>query len=167
MLNDDLQGMEIWVQEIKQARRKHVIKKDMTRMNEPEYDSDLSDFDKQFFSSSGRFNINQIKSSLQQYNSTRPLKESKKMKPTFSQYNSLNPPKNLPTDSINKNNNFKQSANKTWDLISSPEFKSTKIIEKPNGFEKANLVEDIDEKDSNILSEMFKSSKIDQSKSQE
>ena len=89
------------------------------------------------------------------------------MKPTFSQYNSLNPPKNLPTDSINKNNNFKQSANKTWDLISSPEFKSTKIIEKPNGFEKANLVEDIDEKDSNILSEMFKSSKIDQSKSQE
>jgi hypothetical protein len=64
LINDDLQEMEICVQEIKQARRKHNINIDMTRLNEPEYDSDLSDFDKNFFSSSGRFNINQVQSSL-------------------------------------------------------------------------------------------------------
>lgn len=56
--------MEICVQEIKQARRKFNLKNNMTKMNEPDYDSDLSDFDKQFFTSSGRFNINQIKSSV-------------------------------------------------------------------------------------------------------
>jgi hypothetical protein len=64
LINDDLQEMEICVQEIKQARRKHNINIDMTRLNEPEYDSDLSDFDKNFFSSSGRFNINKVQSSL-------------------------------------------------------------------------------------------------------
>lgn len=64
LINDDLQEMEICVQEIKQARRKFNLKNNMTKMNEPDYDSDLSDFDKQFFTSSGRFNINQIKSSV-------------------------------------------------------------------------------------------------------
>lgn len=63
LINDDLQEMEICLKEIKQARRKFNLKNNMTKMNEPDYDSDLSDFDKQFFILSGRFNINQIKTS--------------------------------------------------------------------------------------------------------
>jgi hypothetical protein len=77
LIQDDLQEMEICVKEIKQARRKYNIKNDLVKMNEPDYDSDLSSFDKQFFSSSGRFNINQIKSSLKQYNESQPLENEK------------------------------------------------------------------------------------------
>jgi hypothetical protein len=48
LIQDDLQEMEICVKEIKQARRKYNIKNDLVKMNEPDYDSDLSSFDKQF-----------------------------------------------------------------------------------------------------------------------
>jgi len=114
VLNDDLQEMEICVHEIKQARRKHNIKNDMTKMNEPEYDSDLSDYDQQFFSSSGRININQVKSSLQQYHSTKPMKESSIIQPTYSQYTSLQVAQNESAEGIKKEGNaFKKLANKT------------------------------------------------------
>lgn len=73
-MKDDLQEMEICVQELKQAKRKYYLKNDMARMEDPDNDSDLSDFDKQFFSSSGRFNINQIKGSFKNYRDALPQK---------------------------------------------------------------------------------------------
>jgi hypothetical protein len=82
--------MEICVQEIKKARRKHVIKKDMNKMNDSDYNSDLSDTDQLLFSSSGRFNINQIKSSFKKSVAKHKNRVAKKMQPTYSQYNSLN-----------------------------------------------------------------------------
>lgn len=115
LLNDDLQEMEIQVQEIKQARRKYNIQNDMTKMNEPDYDSDLSDFDKQFFSSSGRFNINQVKSSLQFYNSSKPLNASKNpQNKNYTQYSSLKMSKNTPSSTLKENEaSFQKIGNKT------------------------------------------------------
>lgn len=115
LLNDDLQEMEIQVQEIKQARRKYNIQNDMTKMNEPDYDSDLSDFDKQFFSSSGRFNINQVKSSLQFYNSSKPSNASKNpQNKNYTQYSSLKMSKNTPSSTLKENEaSFQKIGNKT------------------------------------------------------
>jgi hypothetical protein len=123
LINDDLQEMEICVQEIKQARRKHNINTDMTRLNEPEYDSDLSDFDKNFFSSSGRFNINKVQSSLACYNSTKSKKKTG-LQQNYSQYSSLNLTKNVPENlkqTKQKPSTIEKIGNKTCNLISSPE----------------------------------------------
>ena len=62
----------------------YKIKKDLAKMNDPDYDSELSDSDQQFFTSSGRFNINQIKSSLNRYQSSQPIKNEYRRYPEYS-----------------------------------------------------------------------------------
>jgi hypothetical protein len=71
-------------------------------MNDPDYDSELSDSDQQFFTSSGRFNINQIKSSLNRFQSTQPIKDAYKEQ---SEYNSFEKNNKLPIDSLNNSQN--------------------------------------------------------------
>lgn len=119
LINDDLQEMEICVQEIKQARRKFNIKNDMAKMNEPDYDSDLSDFDKQFFTSSGRFNINQIKSSFKNYAEAKPKKTSTNEN-YLHQYNLLKLNKQASANSCAEKGNYVKY-NKMGDLSGSGE----------------------------------------------
>ena len=120
LIQDDLQEMEICVKEIKQARRKYNIKNDLVKMNEPDYDSDLSSFDKQFFSSSGRFNINQIKSSLKQYNESQPL-ENEKFNNTTNEHLSTLLKKQPFLENWSKKSKNIDDCNKTWELVASSE----------------------------------------------
>jgi hypothetical protein len=166
LINDDLQEMEICVQEIKQARRKHNINIDMTRLNEPEYDSDLSDFDKNFFSSSGRFNINKVQSSLACYNSTKPKKKTG-LQQNYSQYSSLKLTKNVPENFKNKSkqnpSTIEKLGNKTCNLISSPELTSSKVHNKKRNINlDVTSIEQDHQKNSQTKDIMF-----DQSKSEE
>jgi hypothetical protein len=83
-------------------------------MNEPDYDSDLSDFDKQFFSSSGRFNINQVKSSLQFYNSSKPSNTSSNAQKNYTQYSSLKMSKKTPSNTFKRKEvDFNKIGNRT------------------------------------------------------
>jgi hypothetical protein len=83
-------------------------------MNEPDYDSDLSDFDKQFFSSSGRFNINQVKSSLQFYNSSKPSNTSSNAQKNYTQYSSLKLSKKTPANTVKRKEvDFNKIGNRT------------------------------------------------------
>ena len=76
--------MEMWVHEIKQLRRNFDFANKIAKLNEPEYDSELGDFDNEFFSSTGKINITQIKSSLQKYETRKPTREAP---PNWDAYN--------------------------------------------------------------------------------
>ena len=165
LINDDLQEMEICVQEIKQARRKHNINIDMTRLNEPEYDSDLSDFDKNFFSSSGRFNINKVQSSLAWYNSTKSKKKTG-LQQNYSQYSSLKLTKNVPENLKKTKQNasaIEKIGNKTCNLISSPELTSSKVHNKKRNIHlDVTSIEQDHQKNSHTKDIMFGQSKSEE-----
>lgn len=134
ILNDDLQEMEICVEELKKARRKKVIKKDMGEMNGSEYNSDLSDTDQLLLSNSGRININRIKGSFKKSDPKNKNRKTRKMQPTYSQYNSLNDKKPGQKSQISnftqKSKDLKNLLNQSWEFMKSQLSQKSKVSSK-------------------------------------
>lgn len=149
LIKDEYKEMEIWVQEIKVTHGNYKMKKDLAKMNDPDYDSELSDSDQQFFTSSGRFNINQIKSSLNRYQSSQPIKDAYKRQNEYDFIETNNKLPLNPLINFQNSNNF----NKTASWIDSVELTPNVIRKAKEAMTKTSLSKIVDSYSDSLIEE--------------